>query len=231
MKYRVIAVGAMLASALGLAACSSSSSDPNSSTAVPNAPRSASSLNQSSASNQERSASVPTRSLKSQLLTVSELPIGWADDNSSDNSDNSDAPRCVRNLKSTFHTSSRAERRFVKGTDIPTLQQSLGYFGASAAATYKAGAAILNRCKDVSFTSDGHRITGSIGALSFPKLGEQSAAWQLVLSTQGVTLGVHVVLVQKGSELTELLYGDVGTPDLAEVMSLARKAVAKMPAT
>jgi hypothetical protein len=207
----------MLASVVGVAACSSSSSAPGASSA---------------ASKPQSSASVPARNLKPQLLTVAELPTGWAVDNSSDSSD-SGAPPCLKDLKATFNTSDRAKVDFVKGTDLPQFEQSLGYFGtiAAALAKYQAGAAILNNCKDVSFTSDGHKFTGSIGALSFPKVGQQSSAWQLVISTQGVTVGLDAVLVQVGPELTMLIYGDLGGPDLDEATSLARKAVAKMPAT
>lgn len=121
----------------------------------------------------------------------------------------------------------------MKGTDFPEFEQSLGYYGTSAAAVakYQAGAAIFNNCKDVSFTSDGQKVTASIGALSFPAVGQQSSAWQLMISSQGVTAGVDIVLVQKGSELAMLIYGDIGSPDIDEATSLAHKAVAKMPAT
>jgi hypothetical protein len=121
----------------------------------------------------------------------------------------------------------------VKGTDVPSLQHTLGYFGTRAAAVvkYQAGSAILNNCKDVSFTSDGQRYTGSMGAMSFPSFGEKSSAWQLVISSQGVTAGIDAVLVQQGPELMMFVYVDVGTPNVDEVTSLAGKAVAKMPTT
>jgi hypothetical protein len=230
MKCRAVAVGAILASGLGLVACSSSGGDPSPSSPVANPPTSVASR-QSVVPTVRSTTSVHPRDLKSQLLSVAEVPVGWAVDNSSDKSDDSDTPPCFKHVKSTLHTSDRAEVRFVKGTDLPTLQQSLGYFGSSAAGTYQAGAAVINSCKDISFTNGGHRISGSIGALSFPKLGQQSSAWQFVLSTEGVTFGIDVVLVQKGSELTELIYADIGTPDIDEATLLARKAVAKMPAT
>lgn len=200
-----------------LAACSSSGSNPGSS---------------SPPSNPQSSSSIPARNLKSQLLSVSDLPSGWAIDNSSDTSSNS-IPPCVKNLKSKLNTSDKAQIGFVKGSDVPDFGQQIGYFGTATAALakYQSGTRILNACKDFSFSSDGHKYTGSIGQLSFPALRPRSTAWQITLSTEGVTVGIDVALVQKGSELSFLLYADVGSVDVSDFLPLARKAVAKMPWT
>lgn len=186
----------------------------------------------SSSSEIRGSSSAPSRNLKSQLLTVSELPSGWAIDNSSD-SGSASTPPCLTNLKSTLTTTDKAEISFVKGTSFPDFDQQLGYFGTatSALAQYRAGSGILNNCKDVSFTSDGHQYTGSIGQLSFPTLGQRSTAWQLTISAEGFTFGVDAVLVQKGPELSFLLFFDLGSVEISEFLPLARKAVAKMPAS
>jgi hypothetical protein len=172
----------------------------------------------------------PDAQSETTLLTVAELPTGWAVDNSPQNGS---VPQCIKALDSTFGISHSTEGDFVKGTDFPEFKQALNDLGTSAAAVtrYQAGAAILNDCKDVSYVSDGQRITGSIGALSFPQVGQQSSAWQMVLSTQGETVGIDVVLVQKGSELLLMNYDDIDSPDLDEATSFARKAAAKIPAT
>lgn len=175
--------------------------------------------------------SAPAPNVKSQLLSVSDLPTGWAIDNSQDNGDTS-TPPCLRSLKSKLQTTDKAEADFVKGTDFPALQQQLAYYGttSTAAGKYTAATGILNNCKDVSFTTDGEKVHGTIGQLSFPKLGEDSTAWQLVLSQQGITVGIDAVLVHKASELALFLYGDLGTPDTSEFTDIINKALAKMPA-
>jgi hypothetical protein len=213
MRWLAVGIGTVFL----LAACSSSGGDPGSSPP---------------ASNPQTAASVPVRNLKPQLLTVSDLPTGWAVDNSSD-SGGGTAPPCVKNLKSKLDTTDHAEADFVKGTDVPVFNQQLGDYGTSAEALarYRTSTRILDGCRDFSFTSDGHKFTGSIGQLSFSKLGQNSDAWQIVLSAEGLTLGLDVVLVQKGTELALFLYGDFGTPDMSEFTQLVNKALARVPAT
>ena len=229
MRWVALTTAAMLL----LASCSNSQGGSGStSLSAPAGQGSPSAAGQSSATATGQSPSAAPRNLKPQLLAVSELPEGWAVDNSAAETGGS-VPPCVMTLQAKMHTADRAEADFVKGTDVPQFQQSIGYYGSSAAAlsTFRAATNVLDNCTDFSFTSDGHKYTGSIGQLSFPQLGDDTEAWQLVLSSEGVTVGLNEVLVHKGSELTSLLYGDLGTPDLTEVEALAREAVAKMPAT
>lgn len=215
----------VVSAGLLLAACSSSGGNPGGSPPAPVTGSTASGGSKAS------SPAAPPRNLKPQLLTVADLPSGWAVDNSSD-SGGGTAPPCLRNVKAKLHTSDKAGADFVKGTDIPDFEEQLGYFGTSAALSgYTTITDILNRCKDFSFTTGGQKYTGSIGQLSFPKRGQHSTAWQIVLSVQGVSLGIDVLLVHKGSELALLLYGDLGTPDLSEFTSLVDKALAKVPAS
>jgi hypothetical protein len=168
--------------------------------------------------------------LSSQLLAVTDLPTGWSIDNSSSD-DDTDAPPCLKSLKSAFHTSTDAERDFVQGTDVPAFDQEIGWFGSDsqAATTFQTGAAILNDCKDVSFTSDGTSFTGTIGQLSFPTFGDRSEAWALTLSAEGQTVVIDAVVLNKGAELEALLYLDYDSVDVDEFTDFVTKAVARMP--
>ena len=172
------------------------------------------------------------RDLKPQLFTVSELPTGWAVDNSA-NSSTDTTPPCLASVKTKVEPANKADQDFVKGTDFPALSQHIGDFGSSAAAsgTFADLTSTLDGCKDVSFTSDGTKITGSIGQMSFARLGDRSEAWQMVLSAQGQTVGIDLVLVQRNRELELLLYGELGSPDVGEFTGLASKAVAKLPSS
>lgn len=217
---RVLAVvGAAVSTLLVLAACGSS--------VVPGSP--ASSDGSSSPSTVANTPSKPAPDLKAQLLTVAGLPSGWAVDNSSD-SGNASTPSCLKSLKATMHSLNEAEADFVKGTDFPQFEQ-VAYFGTANTALQKfsAGVALVDACKDISLTTDGHKIKGSIGTMSFPSVGDRSHAWNLVLSAEGINVGFYVVYVQKGAELENLVYGDLGTPDLDEYTTLVNAAVAKMP--
>lgn len=215
-----VVVGAAVSTLVVLAACGSS--------VVPGSP--ASSGGSSSPSTVATTPSKPAPDLKAQLLTVAGMPSGWAVDNSSDDSGGG-APPCVKNLKSSTDAPAKAQADFVKGSDIPTFSQQIGYFGTPATATEKFSIikATLDACKDLSFTSDGHHFKGTIGAMSFPKLGDRSGAWSITESAEGVDVGIYVVFVQKGAEIEDLLYADLGTPDLDEYTTLVNAAVAKMP--
>ncbi len=167
------------------------------------------------------------------MLTVADLPTGWAIDNSADTNDNTTTPPCLASVKTKVEPPSKAEQDFVKGTDFPALSQHIGFFASPSTATSTFGdlSSILDACKDVSFSSDGTKITGSIGEMSFAKLGDQSEAWQMVLSAEGQTIGIDLALARKGPELELLLYGNYGTPDVGEFVSLATKAMSKVPAS
>lgn len=119
----------------------------------------------------------------------------------------------------------------MKGTAYPQLSQQIAYFGTSASAAHKfsAGVGIVDACKQIAFPVQGHKVTGSIGAMSFPKVAPNTRAWNLVLSADGITIGFYVVYVQKGAELEAIIYGGLGTPDLGEFTNFVKAAVAKMP--
>jgi len=169
--------------------------------------------------------------LTTQLLTLADMPTGWTVDNSNSD-DNSSAPSCFQHsdgLAASIH----AERSFVAPDSIPAVDQSISYYETSgrAESTYADGVAIFDKCKDVSFTSDdGTKITGRMGRTSFPKKGNRSVAYRLDFAAQGITLGMYILVVQKGAEVETVLYIDFGVPSLDQFTTLANKAVAKMPA-
>lgn len=227
MRARILGVAAVVASVALLAACGSSSNSPGASSPKTSAQTSSSSSQSPSSS---PTPSTPPRDLNPQLLTVADLPAGWSVSHST-SSGGGATPPCIKALKVRFHSSSKAEASFVKGTDVPILNEVIGYFGTAAAtaAVFNAGVAALNACTTMSFKADGYTYSGSIGAMSFPHLGDQSSAWQLTLTSQGYTFGFDVVVARKGPELALVLYGDLGTPNLDDVTALVTKAVAKMP--
>jgi hypothetical protein len=170
--------------------------------------------------------------LKAQLLTVAELPAGWSIDNSNSGGDKTSTPSCLRRpLDSELHANAKADASFVRGSDFPWLNQGIAYFGDDATASAKLStiAAILNGCKDLSYTSDGHKVTGSMGVMSFPNFGDHSQAWDMTLTAEGTTVGFDLVLMQKGAELEQLFYGDLGWLDVTELQTLAESAADKMP--
>jgi hypothetical protein len=141
------------------------------------------------------------------------------------------APACLTGFKTKLRPARNAEASFGKGGDLPTLNQQINYYpDGSAPQKFTTAVSILDGCKQVSYDSKGTKITGSIRALSLPKLGQRSRAWRLTLSAAGATVEFDVSLVQRGRELEQVVYGDFGPPDLEDFTRVVRVAVAKMPA-
>lgn len=86
----------------------------------------------------------------------------------------------------------------------------------------------LSKCKTFSVQEDGQSTKGSVGKMSFPKMGDQSAAYAMTLTTQGVTLGIDIILFRVGPYVGDLFYADLGSPDISTVQSLTSQAIAKI---
>jgi hypothetical protein len=161
-------------------------------------------------------------------LTITDLPAGWAVDNSP-SSDNTDDPPCLKRVQAVATTPHEAHADFVKGADFPVLAQTIGRYDSANVAVdkFQQASALLTGCGDISFDSDGTHITGTIAEMSFPTFGDHSRAWRMELTAQGVNVGVDTVLIQKGAEmeLIALLDLDPSTNDLA---AFCRTAVGKL---
>lgn len=213
------AVAALAAIATG---CGGSSKPSSSHTTTPSA---------TTATSATTSTTAAPPNLQAELLTVSDLPTGWSVDNSPSNTSTDTTPACLKDASKLPEATSKAEVSFKKGTGVPIFSQKLAYFAASggAQAQFNQADAILGKCKDISFQSDGQTYKGSIGALSFPKYEDGSSAYTVEVSTHGFVFGLYVLYVWKGSRLMLLTYADLGTPSVEEFKSFADKAYAKLP--
>ena len=169
-------------------------------------------------------------SVKAQLMTktlsLSDLPTGWSVDDSSRNS-GATTVSCLSGLKSSFTHGVKVTVAFRSGTTIPTMQETIET-GPGVAARYRAFVRILSGCKSISFTSNGQNFTGTVGAMSFPRLGNQSSASSIVLMDQGIRAGMDIILFRVADDIGEVFYEDLGTPNANQVQSLATMAVAKI---
>jgi hypothetical protein len=82
----------------------------------------------------------------------------------------------------------KADASFVKAS-LPVFDEALGYFKDDiASTTYMAGIAALDACKQVSITTNGQIATGTVGRMSFPTIGDESATYDLSLALQGIDI-------------------------------------------
>jgi hypothetical protein len=161
------------------------------------------------------------------LLTLSDMPTGWSVDNSP--SPDSTGPACLKPLKDHTGSNAHATVSFNGGASgIPAIVENLGHFPSGASAALARFDQAINSCKTLSITSGGQTLSGTIGAMSFPQLGDESHAYQASLTYKGFTLGYDVIIARHGDTAMSLTYGDLGSPDLTQVQQFATKAIAKV---
>ena len=167
--------------------------------------------------------------LRSKALAISDMPSGWSVDNSTSGGI-SNAGGCFKTLQSLKHPTKGITRVEVAYTQrqVPALQETL-IAGKGASSRYNKYVSVLNSCKSVSLTeSNGTTITGSVGAMSFPTVGNASAAFAVNLTSQGINIGVDIVLFRVDKVLGDIVYEDIGSPDTSTLEGFVTKAVNKI---
>lgn len=169
--------------------------------------------------------------LKGMLLTVSDLPTGWSVDNSSKSSadDTTNGFACMQPIEDENKNLPNAGITFVQGS-LPQMVEGLTYDGPTVAKRFDDAVKTLDGCTDVSIASNGQTAKGSIGAMSFPTVGDESAAYAANLDLGGVSVGIDLVIARKGDVALVMFLVDGGSPDTTMLQTSATKALAKVPA-
>lgn len=168
--------------------------------------------------------------LKAELLAVSDLPVGWS---VVPTTTSGATPECLANVKSGMKATSKAEVTFAGGSNgLPVLDEELNYLPGQGQLAMTFVSHALAGCGHISLTSDGHTLTGTVGVMSFPALADQSAAYQINLSGTvsgvSITLGLDLFVFRKADTVAIILYGDLGTPDIATLQPIVQHAAAKL---
>lgn len=159
--------------------------------------------------------------LDAKALSLSDFPTGWSVDNSSPTGDQG----CLSSLKVVSRHETKIQVQFVDGTE-PEVEEVLTS-GPGAEARYKLLESALARCKGYTSTTDGTSAHVSIGAMSFPAVGQQSSAYSLSVTVEGETAGADLVLFRTGQTYGAVLYEDLGTPDPTMAQGFINEAVDK----
>lgn len=171
--------------------------------------------------------------VKAELLTLSDLPAGWSVNNSNSDSSSS-APKCVQNARNTTgYDKAKAEADFQDGSNgLPALDEEIVYQPGHAQQTMAQFAQVMAGCGKIQFSISGHTLTGTVGQMSFPSLGQQTEPYQINLSTTvsglDITVGLDLIAIRQGDEIAVIYYGDLGTPDINQVQEFAQKAISKI---
>jgi hypothetical protein len=159
-----------------------------------------------------------TPNLKPQLLTISAMPPGW--------SVHSDTPPSSCVTAAINGAPGKVAAAFEDSGGAPTFTEVLLPGGANRYTSWKKS---LDKCHQFKITnSSGTTVTATLAALSFPTLGQRSAAYALSFTLDGVTGAEDVVVALSGSTVVGLSYGDVESVDVNDFESLANKAMTKL---
>ncbi|MFZ0664959.1 MAG: hypothetical protein WAM97_04335 [Acidimicrobiales bacterium] len=171
-----------------------------------------------------KSSSPPN--LTAEVLAVSDLPTGWTVDSAVPAVG---APACLQPIASQPGASLSAQVRFAAGTNrIPVVHEDLAWFPSGGAAALTNYDNLIGSCQNVTITYRRLKLPGTVTSMSFPHLGDGSAAYQLLLTLRGVTIGLDEVTARKGDTVMSLSYEAIGTPDTSQVQQIAMTAISKI---
>ncbi len=160
--------------------------------------------------------------LKAKILSLSNLPTGWSTDTTATQSGD---VGCLAGLKEN-HNETKVKVEYEDG-QFPELEELLTA-GPAAGSAYRSLEKSLNHCTSYSFSSGGTKATVTVGALSFPSVGNQSAAYALQISAEGENAESDLVMFRVGKIYGAVEYADLGTPDPDQAQAFITEAVDKV---
>ncbi len=164
--------------------------------------------------------------LGSMLLRVGDMPTGWGVDHTSSSSA---SVGCLQRLSAVgIKKTASATAKFALHAGLPSFMEELATYGVPLSKVFDKGVAALDRCTTITGTSGGHKLTGTIGAMSLPRYGNQSAAWTITVTVGGLTAREDVIVVRKGAILAFFAEGNFGPVDITQFRMLVSKALAKL---
>lgn len=161
------------------------------------------------------------------LLGIDQMPTGWSVVNSS----GSGGVGCLANTLEPkgLKQMASASTAFADNGNVPEVSEKLATYSVKASTAFGKIVSALDTCKHVSGKANGAKATGTIGQMSFPRYGDQSAAFNVNLTVQGANLGEDVLIVKKGTIIMGILEGDIGSPNLGQFEGFVKKALAELP--
>lgn len=166
------------------------------------------------------------------MLALEDLPAGWSAGKAA--SDTSGEPGCLKKLDDlTKKRAASAEVQYqASAQGLPMLLESIDYVRSGAAADFVQVQKALQRCGKISLPTAGTELTGRIVPMSFPRLGDESKAYQMALSGVvnkiRVTAGFDILLMRLGGEEITLMYATLGVPGIRDFQAATKLAVDKI---
>jgi hypothetical protein len=180
-----------------------------------------------SAHTPRKTAKAATATVKAHLLALTDLPAGWSVNNTSSKGSGLATSRCLASLKKhKGQKTVQATASYEQNSNLPVLEELLAA-GPGVNATYTKVAKALAKCKAVTLKANGKTLHGTIGQMSFPKVGERSSAYSLGLTLTKVHIGFDLVLFRAAKYIGLVGYADIGMPAITTAAAFVKEAVAK----
>jgi hypothetical protein len=152
-------------------------------------------------------------------LHLTDMPTGWRVEPPSKSSGSS--CKAIKSVKSD--TTAKADTNFSKK---PDLALSVAGVLRTLSISKRAYRNFANNARSCLLTIPGVKGV-SVGVMSFPHFGNQSKAWSLQGTIQGVDVYFDIIVVRVQRAIAIYLFGGIGSADSYQEVTLVRKATAR----
>ena len=150
------------------------------------------------------------------LPTVDDLPFGWTIDNTSNDDTSGDTqPSCIDDVNAIVGDAPTAEVSFTSEATSEFFTDNLVRVDRAPRRRFSAIADTLDACTDVSFRNNGELVLGMIAPLPFYDYGDDSAAWQLTVTSGHALIDYDIVLVRYGDLIATYTFASLSPLDEA----------------
>jgi hypothetical protein len=169
-------------------------------------------------------ASASPPKLSTMLLSIGQMPTGWGVYNEPSN-----GLGCLANVLEPkgIKQTAKASVEFVDNGSFPAVVERLATF-TNAKAAYKKIDANLTACKHLSGTTGGQKFSGTVGQMSFPHYGNESAAFWANFTIQGAKYGEDLLIVRKGNIVMGIDEGNLAPVNVSQFQGFVKKAIKKV---
>ena len=165
-------------------------------------------------------------SVKPMLLTVNQMPVGWSV--ASTGGGGGGTTGCVAPHIRGAKPYSTGSVAYQQGSGPPEIEERLAAYSGSLAKKFAHVVRVLAACRSLTMPNGTRKVHAQLGQMSFPKMGNQSAAFALTASVQNINVGADILLVRKGQIVMLLMELDLGTPSLSQFEHFAHLALSKV---
>lgn len=172
--------------------------------------------------------------IASALLTVGDFPTGWSEA-PPDEDEEDDGSDCASDfdMDEQVPPKAKAERNFQESDMGPFVFHAVASYESTGQAkeVLRLFGDFLKKCQTFESTDeDGTKTTGTMSALSFPKLGDDTYALRMTFKQEeGFSGSGDVIVIREGDAVTLLFnFGIAGSADTELTESLSRKAAERL---